>query len=123
MTSPNLRLGTRKDWMEFFGEPPHNSSRTIVGEVDGEIVGICGLRYNDGFMTAFSCLNEKGAKYKFSIMKAGKMLLDMFEKHPGIIMAIAEPELPTSSRFLERLGFVFMHDSEDGRVYRWHGSR
>jgi hypothetical protein len=122
MTNPNIRKATREDWLAFFGEPPKNSSRAIVGEVDGEIVGICGLRYNDGFMTAFSCLNDKGARYKFSIMKAGKMLLEMFKEHPGIIVALADPDIPTSSRFLERLGFMFMHDSEEGRVYRWHGS-
>lgn len=121
MTNPEIRYATRQDWINFFGKPPDHSVRALVGVVDGEILGIAGLEYAGEQMTAFSCYRPESKKYPLSTMKMGKRLVKMIENYGKNVLALADKDEPTAPDFLERLGFVFVGNTAEGRVYKWRG--
>lgn len=88
-------------------------------ELGGEVVGIAGLSYHDEQMTAFSRMDDSLKAYPVTIMKVGKEIVDLIKKHGRNVMAIASVDEPGSDKFLERLGFVFVGETEQGRVYQW----
>ena len=122
MTSPKpiIRTATLEDLNQFYGDArPSASMRAIVVDIDGKIAGVAGLSYHDGQMTAFSKMDDMLRDYPVTIMKAGKRFIRLIESHGRNVMAIASVDEPGSDRFLERLGFTFVGEIEQGRVYQW----
>lgn len=79
------------------------SMRAIVAVIDGELMGIAGLRYTPYGLVAFSELKPGMEKYPVSIMKGGRMLVKMIRESDAPVYAVGR--LPTAPAFLQRLGF------------------
>lgn len=89
------------------------SCKAIVAEMDGEILGIGGIYYRNGFMVAFSDFNEKMNDFPFTRGRATKMIMDIVGNKPCI--AIADQRHSGSEKLLTRLGFKHV----SGRTYEW----
>ncbi len=117
---PIIRPATSKDLDQFYGEDrPGGSMRVVVVDLDGDIVGIAGLAYHDDQMVAFSVIRDPLRGYPLTIMKTAMRLKDMIIKYGGNVLAIASGGEINSDKLLERMGFSFIGDTEDGRAYRW----
>lgn len=105
-SEPNIRTATAQDAAAFFGKAPDYSFRGYVADLEGEIVGIGGVFYYDGLAVAFSEMREPMRKHKKSIVKACRILTELFDKLGGNVYAVACPTEPTAPNLLARLGFV-----------------
>jgi hypothetical protein len=73
---------------------------------EGRIVAICGLGFlQDGTVMAFCHLTDEARRRKFSLHKEMCKRLAWARTHYRRIIALADPEIPTAERWLERLGF------------------
>ena len=122
MTSPKpiIRSATSADLDQFYGEDkPSVSMRAIVVEIDGKVAGIAGMSYHDNQMVAFSKMDDELRKYPVTIMKAAKRFAGIMNKYGRNVFAIASCHEKGSDRFLKRVGFSFIGETEAGRVYQW----
>lgn len=106
--------------MAWYGdELPRQSMRALVADLDGEIIGIAGLVYHDDQMLAFSSIKDEMRRYPVTIMKAAKRFADIINKHGRNVVAVASCGEKNSDEFLSRVGFEFIGETRDGRLYKW----
>ena len=128
MTTPEcvIRPATREDYVRFFGHPPEQTFRGLVGEAGGELVGIGGIsltRLPTGGMApqAFMSLQLDMEKtYRRELISAAKQVRGWLKEYP-VVYAVADAEYPSSPRFLEHMGFEYHRLSDGLEVYRWRG--
>ena len=102
---PVLRPATAKDAVAFYGKTPPFSFRGFVADLDGEVVGICGVYYEKHRPVAFSEMRDAMRPYKKEIAKACRMLMQLLNQLGGSVYAFACPTEPTSGYLLAKLGF------------------
>lgn len=112
-----LRPVRAGDYEAIYGEPLKHSIKGFVVTVDGEPRGIAGVAYVDGQVNAFS-RGLPGIPKKW-IVRGVKLTLGMIEEMNCPVLAIADPEIPTSHAFLERCGFEHVTTNSQGEVFRW----
>ena len=100
----------------FYGHDLPFSARAWVAEVDGEVIGIAGYYLRGGAALVFSDMREAMKAYPVTIMREARRLMARI-KVPAV--CIADPDLPGSGRFLERLGWRFDRRTEEGDQYTW----
>jgi hypothetical protein len=93
--------------------------RVLVVDLEGELLGIAGLVYHPGQMLAFSSMKDEMRRYPVTIMKVAKRMAQMIERHGRSVVAVASNTAKNSDAFLQRVGFEFIGETSDGRVYRW----
>lgn len=84
-------------------------------KVGADIVAMFGLERHKGYRIAYSSIKDGGRKYRKSILKCGKMLVDMIAACRVPVYAVRDNNEPTSDAFLRHLGF----EQLDGEVYLW----
>lgn len=104
-SEPTFRRATAQDALVFYGKTPPMSFRGFVAELDGEVIGIGGIYYNEGVPVAFTDLGEPMRKHKKAIAKACRMLTRFFDQTGGKVYAVACPKEPTAPYLLAKLGF------------------
>lgn len=102
---PTFRRATPADAVAFYGTPAKMSFRGFVAELDGEVVGIGGVYYDNGVPIAFSEMRPPMRKYKKAMAKACRILTRFFDQLGGKVYAIACPTEPTAPYLLAKLGF------------------
>lgn len=112
-----LRDATADDWFEYFGSYPANSFRGVCGHVDGHIVGLGGITY-EKVPKVFMDINEEGKRYKFSMVRGTRKVIDKMKKECKICYAVADDD-DVAVRFLFHFGFEFSHYGENGAVFKW----
>jgi N-acetylglutamate synthase-like GNAT family acetyltransferase len=120
---PVIRHATLGDLISFYGEAPKETVRAIVAELDGEIIGVGSLVYQPKSVTGLKMeIKPEMRRYKFSLHKGAKMLLDM-ARATGMpaVAAIRDASEPRSSQWLERLGFQHAADDVSGEIWIWRG--
>ncbi len=106
-SSVTLRAATFADAKAFYGgKLPPWSFQGIAAELDGEVIGLCGLYRESGAKVVFSEIRPQMRKHKKAIGKACRMLMQMADKTPGTTHAVASPTEPTAGYLLAKLGFV-----------------
>ena len=100
---PTLRPATKKDALAFYGHAPLFSFKGICAELDGEIIGLCGVYRDSGRQVVFSEIKDAMRPYRKSIARATRSLMDMIR---GPVYAFAAPTEPTSGYLLAKLGFM-----------------
>lgn len=110
-----IRPASRADIVEFYGEMLNESMRARVADLNGKVVGIIGLVYKD-YPTLVSTLTPELRPYRKTILKEAKRFLSEIHQ---TAYAVACPKEKTSQRLLEHLGFEFIRDTTEGRLYRW----
>ena len=104
MPTVEIRKATRDDMVSYYGSIPA-SMKALVATIDGEIIGIAGLRYTPYGLIAFSEMKPGAEKYPVSTMRCAKMLVELIRETEAPVFALAGNKT-TAPKFLARLGFV-----------------
>lgn len=113
----SIRPAKAGDYEAIYGEPLKHSIRAYTAEIDGKPVGIAGVAYVGGQVSAFS----KGLPGipKHWAARGTVVVKKMLREMNCPVLAIADPEIPTSSDFLKRVGFEHVTTNSQGEVFRW----
>lgn len=112
-----------EDWYEG---PSPGTVRAYVVTLDGKVAGIAGLILPGlgtrwGAVEAFSEMSPELEPYLRHPVVLGAIgrVIRLIRKSRVPVMAIADPNLPTSEPLLKRLGAVPIGRTDDGEVYLW----
>lgn len=114
-----LRPATKEDWVAFYGYPPRFTFKGLAAEQDGKTVGLTGLLFQRPYVLAFGNLSDPLRPFKTKIGLAVRWMIRAMKDHGRPVIAVANPEEPTASEMLERMGFRHVGQSPDGEVYQW----
>lgn len=110
-----FHFATFAELKEIHGDVPIPSVRALVFTEGGVRLGICGVKYDNGYLVAFSELFVPDIP-KVKIWRAAKIFIKKLVKDRGFpVLAVTDNE--ASARFLVRLGFEFLSEDNEGDVY------
>lgn len=112
-----LRYATQEDADLFYPERLM-SFRAWVLEYNKEVLAIWGYLFSDEGRILFCKTKVNFPKKIF--WKYSLQLKEEISKTILPIWAIRDEQLPTSERFLKRLGFKFSHIFNNQEIYLWH---
>lgn len=104
-SEPTIRPATAADAVAYYGKTPGMSFRGYVAELDGEIVGIGGVYYDNGMPIAFSEMKPPMRSHKKAMAKAVRMFERLFDSLGTKVYAVACATEPTAPYLLAKLGF------------------
>jgi len=104
----------KADVLALNGKSYDASFRGVAAEIDGKVVGIAGVMHTPR-LQFFSKFSDELRRHPKSMIKAAKMMKEMFGQYNSAIYSIADENVESSARFLEYIGF----EHYEGRVYRW----
>ena len=117
MAKISVEYATKDMIVEFFGEEPKYSQRSVAVIEDGMIVSIVGIKYSGGrallFSNSLPYVKNNMKRYAKAAAKCMKMLWPYMKERPEIV-SIADPFIEKADTFLEHYGFA---KSEGG--YSW----
>lgn len=90
------------------GEPQEYTAHALAVLRDDELQGLAGYIVDRGRAVVFSKIVGKLPPQ--TIVKTAKRVIDMAVESGLPVVAVPDPEVPGSKRFLERLGFRFKED-------------
>jgi hypothetical protein len=113
-----VRPATREDIDAFSDMANKPTLKAWVGELDGRIIALGGFAFSKGRWFGFCDLEEDARRFKMTIGRAAKMILNEAKKQ-GIrfIYAEADPQEPGAIRWMTSLGFTV--DPRTAYLYRW----
>lgn len=118
----SFKTATQKDAAEFFGQQPAYTFKGIAATEGEKIIGIGGLIYSGGRVTAFSDMKPEMRKYKKDMALTCRMIVAMIKAEPRKVYAVAQEDEPTSAYLLIKLGFRPTGEfSSFGEIMRWEG--
>lgn len=103
---PVMRPATAQDFERFYHARPKTRCRAYAADLDGEVLGLCGVTYQMGKPVAFSDIRPELRRYRRTLVKAAKMLNDLLDHIGGHVYAVADRDEATAPYLLARLGFV-----------------
>lgn len=103
--SVQIRKATVQDARKFYGQDPIYSFRGYVVELNGDIVGVAGIYFEDGKPIVFSEMKDPMRKHKKAIAKTCRLIMKMVDDLGRAAYAFACPTEPTSGYLLAKLGF------------------
>lgn len=112
-----IRPTTQADIVAFSGHRSQKTIRAFTVLLDGEVTCIAGVTIEPDGVMAFSDLREGLQVPKMTIYRYAKQLADLIRGWGLPAAAVADPNRPNSDRFLERMGFCYIIDSEEGKVF------
>jgi len=117
-----FRDATAADAREFYGQEPTNTFRGIAAIVDGKVIGIGGLFYDNNRVIAFSDMKPEMRQRRKDMARACRMIVGMAKKTKRNVYAVAQEDEPTAAALLKKLGFVSAGlESQIGEVLIWKG--
>lgn len=93
------------DAIAYYGEAPKQSFRGYAAELDGEIIALGGVYYQDGLPIAFTEMKPKMRMHRKAIAKGCRMIVRLLDDIGGSVYAIACNAEPTAPYLLAKLGF------------------
>lgn len=116
---PVIRGINTNDVLSFNnGELYKESMRGLTAEINGRPVAIAGILHTTP-LQVFSTMRDEMRQYPVSIMKMAKSLTGIMKDYDSDLLAIANEKESNSDAFLQRLGFVFIGENDNGRFYKW----
>ncbi len=112
-----ISQATAEDFLQIAGMAPPHSFQGYCIRQDGKCVAIGGIFIADGqfvMFTDFAC--PVGKKY---VIKAARMVMELAKKKHAPVLAVRDPDRPTSHSLLTHFGFQPLMDSPAGEVYVW----
>ena len=109
---PVIRLATEDDIRAFYGKVDW-TFRAYVAELDGEVLGVGGIYYEDPYVVAFSSFKPEMRKFKKTMVRSVRKIMELVKDRSCI--AVASDKHDTSEKLLTKLGF----ERIDGRVFGW----
>lgn len=119
-TRPSVRAARPADFEAFYGRSPPYTMRAWVAELDGEVIGIAGYYMRQGWVQAFSDMNDAMRQYPGTIMREARRFMARL-KSPALCIASCSEK--NAARFLGYLGWRHVGTSEEGEVYAWQPHR
>lgn len=116
MTNNNLRFATKEDIDFFFPGKIPFSVKGWVFEKDNNKYAIGGIWIVSGKYTVFLRTKENFPKKSFWL--ASKKVIEEIAKLDIPVVAIQDEHLPSSERYLTRLGFQFYNIQDNHKVYK-----
>lgn len=92
--------------------------RGLTVEKDGQPIAIAGVLHTSP-PQLFSSTTEEIRKSPKTIVKLGHQLALLLEHYKCSVYALADTHIEASDRFLKYLGFLFVGDTSQGRLYQW----
>jgi hypothetical protein len=116
----HARPATLED-VRYFYPDGGSSFRAWVCEMDGVVSGIIGVVLMRPYACIISSFNEVLRPFlkSLTIMRLIKKVQAVCEASRVPVVAIADPNEPTSEGILKRLGFVFFDVIDGDRVFKW----
>ena len=105
-----IRPATVADFRKYYDKPPPLTMRALVGEKDGEIVGIGGYMFKGDTVAAFTD-HTPGKVTKRDMIIAGRALMALYKKLGSPLVAV---EGKYGTVVLEHYGFE--HDGQKWRL-------
>jgi len=90
---------------EFYGDQYTKSFKGHVALLNGKVVGVGGLSFENETMMLFSDMKEEMRPFKRDIVMGIHILNEMVEKTNCPIVAVASKKEKMSERLLAKLGF------------------
>lgn len=117
------RPATAADVDRYYGARPRQTVKAMILTLDGNPAAIVGLANEGSYWKLFSEYKPEFKRYLQSMatLRAIKKVILMIGDCRLPVVAVTQPNEPDSPRLLERLGFVFHNESEEGSVYEWRG--
>jgi hypothetical protein len=113
-----IRPATRADIDDWYGGEYKRSCRAWVIERGGRPACVAGYSFEDGYVLMFSDIRDPEAP-KTAIWRGARLVIDHVKRAGLPLLALADPEIQGSGRFLERLGFILQQSTEHGDIYQW----
>lgn len=116
-SSIEIRPATAADIRHFSDKPCDKTIKAMVVLKDGEIAALSGITIERDRLVAFSDVKNVDAS-KFTVWRVAKELMAFISKNNLPVFAMTDSTKPNSGKFLERLGFHYEGECEDGTIYR-----
>jgi hypothetical protein len=113
-----IRPATMGDLVTFYGRLPEKTVRAVAVLKEGEIACVAGVTIERGIVTAFSDVREGVTAPKITVWRVAKKIADYIRSLNLPVMAVSDPRLPCSDKFLESLGFTRVAECEEGVVFK-----
>jgi len=110
-----IKPSTAEDVALFFGRTLPRTIQAVSVWRDGQLDAIAGVAIEEGKIEAFSDIRKGISVPKITVYRVAKEIMKMIRTRKTQVFAIADPNIPTSERFLESLGFTLL--LQDGKVY------
>lgn len=112
-----IRPATRQDFEDWYQALPQRTLRAWVGEVDGKVEAIAGYVIHPHFVEAFSSIAAGRVFPSAIVYRNAVKLFAAMRRHGLPLIAVADPNIKNSGKFLERLGFTLAEKSQTGDIY------
>lgn len=101
----SIRYATKADLEKFYSgeDTMFYSSRAVVADRDGEILGVGGVCRVNGQMHVFTDIRSEEISPK-DVIRAARMVLGIINRYNSVV-AFADPKRSTSEVFAKHFGF------------------
>lgn len=114
-----IEPATKARAKEFYGEQCAKSFKGYAALLNGKVVGIGGLSFENETMMLFSDIKEELRPFKEDIWKAIGLLGELVKKANYPVIAVASNKEKASERLLIKLGFASSgHSTPEGKIFR-----
>jgi hypothetical protein len=104
---------------QFFGNMCFQRLKGYAAILNGEVIGVAGIRYDGDSLILFSDMKEPARKYKKDIIRMIRLMDELLENIKYPVLAIANKNESLSEKILIKLGFEYTGlNSPDGKVFR-----
>jgi hypothetical protein len=119
MANIEIRPATAEDVEAVYGTRPPRTMRAYAAVLEGKTIAVAGVYYYSDQVVAFSNILPEYRHLKHGLAKGAVKVLGLLRQMDKPVVAVAEPDIPTSAEFLERCGFEYMKTTSQGKVYLW----
>lgn len=111
MTGPAIVPATRAH-LEAVGERPRAAGRALAAVLEGRCIGVCGYFHDRHRVVLYARVSPELRAWPKVILLGAKIALGQAARLHAPIVAYADPEILSSRRTLEYLGFVQVGDGD-----------
>lgn len=105
---------------EFYGDQYTKSFKGHVALLNGKVVGIGGLSFENETMVLFSDIKEEMRPFKKDIVRSMRVLAKLVDSTNYPVVSIADKKEAGAEMLLNRLGFASSgHSNPDGSKIFW----
>lgn len=91
-----------------------------AGVLDGEPIAIGGVAYTPQGLLLWSHLTDTARAHPVTLLRAARRFLAQTARETRQpIIAFEDNEVEAAGRFLARLGFAFLAETNDTRIWQW----
>lgn len=112
--TPVIRPATRRDVLAWRGDLYFASLRGLAAEIDGEVVGVCGVLHTYP-MQAFMEISPRMKSHKRALVQGIRAFREILDKYHEPIFCVASENEQTADAFIRHVGFTHL----EGRIYQW----